>query len=174
LEEISVSELGIWANGSTSLSHAHEVGLWTDGGTLLASVAIPAGGGVLSDGFVYLDITPVELTAGSEYRIGATYVSEDTTDKLVYDYLPLAAFSFDPAIELDIAASTFNTTGPTLDFPSTLGWYNIGFPAQQGMNFGPNFQFSAVPEPATLALLGVTFAAIGLARRRSERGTAQR
>lgn len=166
LQDISVSRLGIWADGS-ALGNAHDVGLWTDGGVLLASVSIPSGGGVLSGGFVYLDATPTALAAGSNYRIGATYVSNDLTDRNVYDLLSIDAFSFDSAIQLNIAAATYNTTSPVLDFPYDLGWFNIGFPAEQGFSLGPNFEFSVVPEPATLALLGLGVAGLGFSRRRA-------
>lgn len=107
------------------------------------------------------------MAAGSNYRIGATYVSNDLTDRNVYDLLSIDAFSFDSAIQLNIAAATYNTTSPVLDFPYDLGWFNIGFPAEQGFSLGPNFEFSVVPEPATLALLGLGVAGLGFSRRRA-------
>lgn len=70
-DDTSVTDLGFYdITPSTPLDKTHEVGLWTRGGMLLASTTIQTTSTLVGD-FRLEAITPVALTAGSSYLIGA-------------------------------------------------------------------------------------------------------
>ena len=155
--EIQVTQLGLFDDSQNGFVESHDLGLWDSGGNLLASGTMGSGTtGTLFGNFRYINIAPVNLTAGQTYAIGAVYVSGN--DPLIF---PSFADGFTSAPEI-----TFNhdawAVGNTLEFP-TLS--NSSSPSY----FGPNFQFNDVPEPGSMLLLGTGLIGIASSVRRRMR-----
>jgi len=149
LNDVEVTSLGFYDDLGNDLTERHEVGIFDSSGNLLVSTFVSPGDSLVGH-FRYDSIAPFFLAAGTGYRIAATTGSEN------YTWEP-TGFVVDPNISFVTDAFTFSTTlvFPTSSTPLT-GW------------FGPNFQLQAVPEPATMLLLGGGLAGM-LARRRSKK-----
>lgn len=158
-QPISVNSLGVWDPSSgVGLNYSHDVGLWDSSGTwLLASVTIPSGNSATlsSSGFWYEPISgSVILSANATYVLGATY--------------PLYAPDMDPGIiwgtamtssEVTFGTARFAPAMLTLTFPATTASYmDDGY-------FGPNMDYTVVPEPTTCAILGLGMLALAWFRR---------
>jgi hypothetical protein len=121
-----------------------DIGLWDSGGNLLASNAVSITG--TSDATVYSSITPLMLTAGLTYYLGAYSPSQT-----VYFYVvgpdsdTHGSATMSPNIQLGGLAYNTNSF---FAFPSATEG-SVGDAVIM-----PNFQFEAVPEPSTLCLLG--------------------
>jgi len=154
LAPISVTSLGCFdyilnANSQSPMS----VGLWASNGSLLASNSVSATS-LLVGQSRYEPITPVALTAGLTYHIGAYYPSNGVT-------ILLAAA---PGNGGSISTSPLIQFGGAVLEPSGFG-FPIPVSGGAGAAFlVPNFQFTAVPEPTSLAL--GTFGLVILAGRR--------
>ena len=141
LTDISVTALGAFQDAVTN-TPAIEVGLWNATGTLLASNTITTAS-LLVDQSMYESITPVTLMAGQTYYLGAFGG-------------PLAVTVYDPTVgpgsvtlasELQLGAAV-SSTNNVFEFP-------IGDQGSPGSSvLVPNFEFTVVPEPTTLCLLG--------------------
>jgi protein with PEP-CTERM/exosortase system signal len=146
-----VTNLGLWDAANDGLATSHVVNIWTSTGTLVAQTNIPSGAGApLTDGFRFVSIAPVLLSAGS-YTIGGFY----------------SAFSDDFAS----GASTI-TTASEVVFNGSRAELGFVFPPQPGDDpnsyFGPNFQFT-VPTPdsgSTVSLLGCALLGLTALRRK--------
>jgi hypothetical protein len=155
--DISVTALGAFAYclPGTGL----EVGLWNSSGTLLASDNITTAG-LLIDQSYYQSVTPLELTAGQTYFLGA-YSSAGSFQSVAIDPNDGSSdgsATMSPEIQLDQAAYLNSFT---FEFPSTTS----GSPGSAIV--APNFEFEPVPEPSSLCLLGVG-PLVFLARRRRD------
>ncbi|MCB0824782.1 MAG: DUF4082 domain-containing protein [Armatimonadetes bacterium] len=152
----NMTHLGIWADNDTSgLDEEHQVGLWrVSDGALLASAFI-SNADVLEGDFYFEALgSSVALTAGVDYIVAAAYwfggldgyISEGTygTDSNVN----LVNAVFPDAEALGFVMPGGNTVG------------NAG-------RVGPNFKTDAVPEPATMAVLGLGAAALLRRRKKS-------
>jgi hypothetical protein len=128
-QTISVTDLGVYS--ISGLTQSYEVGLWDSSGNLLASVTIPSTSE--ADQFVYVPITPISLAAGQTFQIGELINSTAT-------WLAFPSFTSAPGIVFD--DGVYNPT-PSLANPTTD---DVGPPSG---SFGPSFEFTAVPEPAT-------------------------
>ncbi len=76
INNIIVTELGVYDENANGLNTAKPVGIWDDAGMLLGSVVVPAGtAGNLVNNFRYATLgSPVNLTAGQTYRIAALHL----------------------------------------------------------------------------------------------------
>jgi hypothetical protein len=137
---ITVTNLGLWDDNGDGNDIAHPIGLWElSSGTLLASGTISAGASdPLIDGFRYVDVTDVVLTAGVHYVVG-WYSASSSTDRMVYD----APVGFWTAPEITYVQACYGPSGSFVmpHATTTTRYYRIG----------PNFQFT--PEPGTACLL---------------------
>jgi hypothetical protein len=166
---ITVTALGNLDFGSVSnLSQPQQVGLWNSSGVLLASAYITSSSTQIGQ-FAFTSITPVPLTAGSDYIVGGqggadysgldpiTVAPQITYVEDLYTYIGAAANS--PAIgPLGLAEPV---TSEGLTSTSYAGW------------FGGNVLLdppTATPEPSYYLVIGaalITLLAIFRARRQA-------
>ncbi len=158
---ISVTDLGMWDQGSNGFSSSHDIGIWDTSQNLLVSTTLGNGNsGTLLNGYRYASITPLVLTAGT-YVVGGT-INQD-------DYGQNATVQ-----NLDKEAVRYVTSA--LNFSNGLGFPTHQYPDDAGY-FGPNFQFERVnltPLPSTWLMLLSGFAGLGFVayRRSGSRTTA--
>lgn len=153
---ISVTHLGFWDNPtiSTPILLEHPVGIWDSAGTLLGSVTVTPASGAIGD-FRYEALgSAVNLTAGSQYYLGAFIPVGNTGD----DGYVSSVSNLLVAPEISFLGATRDPDGPQtgLVFPS------ITSPGVAG-RIGPNFLF--VPAPGTAALAALGLVALGRRRR---------
>jgi hypothetical protein len=163
---LSLTALGFWDANSDGLLRAFSVGLWnTATQTLLASASIdnadPISGGVVSGGAWRYETlgAPVALVSGQTYTLAWQTGPTDLTnvDTLLLDYPTVA---FDPNVAVPNIFRYLSTAG--FAFPPNT------FPADDQFRAMVNAQIDAVPEPATLLLLGAGVGTLA-ARRRANR-----
>ncbi len=112
--DIEVTHLGVFDAGvdGPSLGTPHDVALWQNDGTLLASTTVndadPQTGG-----FHYVPITPVTLSAGQTYVLGAYYPFGMPGDKLVASTAPTTT----PFVTINTGSRY--AIGPALAFPDS-------------------------------------------------------
>jgi Domain of unknown function (DUF4082)/PEP-CTERM motif len=151
---VEITSLGYWDEGGNGLVSAHDVALWTGGGVLLAQttvtnaspITVNSGSGLGAWKFQPL-VSPLLLGVG-DYVIGGFYPAGSA------DAFRFAGtnVSTDPLVTYTGIRDSVNTPG--LVFPGVGGG--------SGAYFGPDFQFTsaAVPEPASLTLVGLGLAAL--------------
>lgn len=92
---ITVSALGAYDEELDGMQFPTPVGLFDSACQLVASATVPAGtSAALIDGFRYVGIAPVTLTAGATYRIAAVMHCDDDTP----GYVGTEGFSIDSAL----------------------------------------------------------------------------
>ena len=70
---INVTQLGVYDHLDHPLITSHDIGVWDAGGTLLASATVPSGpAAILLQNYAFALITPVALSVGATYTVGAT------------------------------------------------------------------------------------------------------
>jgi len=160
LESISVTSLGgfdyiLNAQNQTPIS----IGLWADDGSLLASNSVTATS-LLVNQSRYEPITPVLLTQGLTYHLGAYYPAAGVTVLLAA--APGNGGSVLTSFDIQLGTAVVNTTG--FAFPN----------APQGGSGSaflvPNFQFTVVPEPSPAGLLLFAGLIAAWCRSRTQRG----
>lgn len=144
-----LTNLGVWDGNNTQsfgaagdgLLSSHLVSIWTSTGTLVASVTVPAGGGILLNGFRYGAIAPTLLAAGN-YVIGAYYANGNLDHNAAF--APAGNVNTAPGVAYIDARSGAGNGLPSGVLSGTGIW-------------GPNFQFlaapAAVPEGGSSAIL---------------------
>jgi hypothetical protein len=154
--DVFVTSLGAYDSGMDGLDNRAQVGIWNAAGTLLESTFVGAGTAGELDGFFrFADIDSLALVTGVTYFIGS-YLADSATSCNTGQG---GACSIDPNVNV--------VTDQYSNWDSSFG-----FPGQTDSNdagawLGANFRFAtSVPEPGTLALLGIGLAGMGLARRR--------
>ena len=151
---IRITSLSLFDSGQDGLAEEHPIGLWDSAGTLILSATVEAGtANPLVDKFRAVAVAPTLLEPGS-YRIGALFAT--ASDSLIFPTFT-ENFSTAPAITFIRGAAV---VGPSLANP-TPTFFNMG-PAY----FGPNFEYQAVPEPGSMALVGTAALVLLFARRR--------
>ena len=150
-QDISVTGLGVLDINGSGLANSHEIGIWDSSQNLLTSVNVPAGtAATLDSNYRFVTITPVTLTAGKTYVIGAFYPS-----------YPGAG---DPATVNDqIIVNSMQTISSSISFGQSrqgilqvggaFGYPSIDAGLPQGV-FGPNFEI-AVSTPVRLQSFSV-------------------
>jgi hypothetical protein len=162
--DLDVASVGVF-DDQNGLQDAHEVGIWDSSQTLLVDVTAPAGtSGTLIDGYRYIDISPITLTAGDTYFIAAFYPAKFSTTAPQDHVLANSSQTYD-GVEFLNSVQTLQGTGIPFGFPNQNAAVNEGV-------FGPNFQFTtavtATPEPSTVCAAGAAMLLLaGVLRRRA-------
>ena len=163
---VDVVSLGIWDHSGDGLNEGHKVGLWDASQNLLASVDVLSGtSSVLSDGFRWVDMTGsdiVTLITGTVYVVGAYYDSTNSDAAAIF-----SPISVDSRISY-IGSSQFSSGA--LQFPSGSC---CNTPPSSTHYYGGNVRLdnavagATIPEPVTLALMGLALSGLGFKRRRA-------
>lgn len=127
--DIQVTHLGVLDAGldGPGLQSPHDLALWQNDGTLVASATVNQTDPITSE-FRYVPITPVTLTAGQTYVLGAYYPTNINGDKLTASVNPTAS-AF-----VTMAAGTRYSIGPSLAFPTST---NPDFRIAANLLFNP-------------------------------------
>jgi hypothetical protein len=148
---ISVTSLGVYDIGAPGFAEPHDIGIFLTDGTSVVTATISAGlSGTLMSGSRFVPVSPTQLNAGTSYYIVA---NQFNTDGFSFG---TGHVSYDPAIIWNGygGGGGQDINGAFLDFGGQPG------------NLGPNFAFSAVPEPSSLLMFAGGCAMLLAARRR--------
>ena len=182
LRDIWVTDLGFYDLFHDGLNIPHRIGIWNSQQELLVSEW--GRGGRQVGEYIYAEIVPVFLATGQTYVIGATVPSSDMRPSpFEPDWFPSSslqidvdATAVDPAIQLVSTDRYYHGSGggspdDPLVFPSEHQPVSVIEIPDTGQvttiytyHFAPNFLFTEVPEPTTLALLAL--GGIAVLRRR--------
>ena len=157
---LSVTSLG-WYAADGSLVSSHQVGVWNASGVLLGSATVSADTTAGAVGFRYVSLsTPFTLASGERYFVGGRDTSTDNDNYLT------SVSNLQTAPQITYVGSAVSPGNSGFAFP------NIINSTTSGGRFGANLQFedlgvsSAVPEPATWAMMLIGFGGIGGMMRR--------
>jgi hypothetical protein len=158
-QAISVNSLGFYDPSPTNgLNYTHEVGLWDYSGNLLASVIVDSSTATLSASGFWYELIPIPgsviLSANTNYVLGAKY----TFNVIGYDLGDIfATITSSPEVTYGTARNNYSMT---FAFPDNVvgGYLDAGY-------FGPNMDYTVVPEPTTCAMLGLGLLAVVWSRR---------
>jgi len=140
---INVTSLGSFF--PTGANDTHGVTIWNTSGTVLATATVTGNG---TQGFDYTTISPLLLTAGTDYVIGANTLNDDYADNGA-TWTVASGINYIQHVET-------TCSGVTPCFPGTAGTTSFG-------DFGANFTFTPAPEPGSVALLFTILAGFGVA-----------
>lgn len=146
---IILTDLGVWNQdtlaGFEGLTSDHMVGLWDSSGNLLTSGVAGPGGNVVG-AWTYTDVANVVLNVGERYTIGALYNAGGVQDNDAYISTPSS---------IGLAAEINATTNGVFPLAADMGFVFPGSDSTNLGRFGPNFLFTAIPTPGSLAVLGL-------------------
>ncbi len=152
--DISVTSLEVYDSGMGVLGSDATVGIWDISGDLLTSATVPSGSTANDGYFSSVSISPLSLTAGVDYVVGA-YLDAQASS---YNTGQGGSGSVDPNIT--IIQDMYIDNGGSFAFPGTTAGDAGG--AWLGGSFG--YAASTTPEPGSFLLVTAGLAAF-LARR---------
>jgi hypothetical protein len=159
---ITVTDLGIWDDGSAPLVESHQVGLWANGGALLAQTTV-----------TNANSTPVPSIDSAHGQWLFVPISSVVLDPGTYVLGEMASSRSGDAerqfYESVITAPQISYSQARIDYSGTFIRPDAHISSREDGIFGPNLQFTAeatVPEPATALPLLAAIAALWAARRR--------
>jgi hypothetical protein len=153
--DISVTSLEVYDSGMGVLGSDATVGIWDSLGDLLTSATVPAGSTANDGFFSSVSISPLSLTAGLDYVVGA-YLNGQASS---YNTGQGGSGSVDPNIT--IIQDMYVDNGGSFAFPGTTAGDAGG--AWLGGSFGYGGA-TTTPEPGSLLLVTAGLAGF-LARR---------
>ena len=156
--DLLVTALGWYDHDGDGLLHDHPVGVYVTGTQALAAPAATVTTSSPLDpatSFRFAAVTPFTLTSGTTYTV-VGYGEGPVFDPYVRD--PVGGITFGPGIEY-VRHRTSRSNG--LEFPTAAGEAGL----IQDLYFGPNFQYTVIPEPASPLLL-IGAASLWVRRRR--------
>jgi hypothetical protein len=150
---ISVTQLGFFDTGLDGLSESHQIGIWDTSGNLMIQGTVQSGtASTLAGAYRFELVSATTLSANTTYLIGAH--SPNPVD---------TAIMFDAP---QTYASEITYLGANYAPVSGFAPPTTAYGAAHGV-FGPNFQFTAVPEPEHYAMMmGVGLIAFACIRKR--------
>lgn len=149
---ITATHLSFYDEGLDGLGEAHDVAIWAPDGTMIASATIGAGTSETLDGiWRVVDIADVVLNVGAGYIVGGY-------DATGADFVRFDVTGHTVDASLSFVDATFSGPVGSLVRPTSFSVASTGF-------YGPGFKVGVVPEPATMAALGLG-AAVLIRRRR--------
>jgi hypothetical protein len=146
---ISVNSLGFFDGG---IPESVNVGIFQVSNSVLLGSSLVTVTGSNPNGFDYASVSPILLTAGTQYCI-------DSNSTYGFPEYVTAIGNVGTSADLTFSGYRYDYN-PTLDIPAASGTTAV---------FGPDFQYSAsavVPEPSTLSLLAIGTLSLLSSRRR--------
>ena len=146
-----VTQLGFWDYQANGLTTATPVTIWNNAGAAQATATVPAGTSAGEiNGYLYVTLAaPVTLAAGTYTLGGYTAGGNDNVQ------FSMTTITGAAGVTYGASRSAGGNAYPTGDGLGIANSY-----------FGPNFQFTAVPEPGTWAAALLGLGSLGFVTRR--------